>query len=70
MHPFSLAALGAGLLLATAPEVPLDPTRVCPLPIGSEVPSVGVRDIDGNERDLREIVAAQPTILIFYRGGW
>lgn len=44
--------------------------EVTPLLISSQIPDVMVKDIDGNDLNLRKAVAEQPTILIFYRGGW
>jgi hypothetical protein len=59
---------GGGLWAAEG--VPGSPTGVRPLLIGSEVPSVDVLRPDGSPLDLREEAAKQPTVLIFYRGGW
>ncbi|MCA9727701.1 MAG: hypothetical protein R3E12_13515 [Candidatus Eisenbacteria bacterium] len=56
--------------VADATAVPENPSEVCSIPIGTEVPSVTVRDLDGQPQDLHDVVSAQPTILIFYRGGW
>ncbi len=44
--------------------------QIQPLLIGATVPSVQVVTADGEAVDLKEIVSGQPTILIFYRGGW
>lgn len=44
--------------------------KVSPLLISSQIPDVTVKDIDGKDVNLREAIAKQPTILIFYRGGW
>lgn len=44
--------------------------EVSPLLISSKIPDVTVKDIDGNDVNLRAAVSKQPTILIFYRGGW
>jgi peroxiredoxin len=37
---------------------------------GAPVPAVAVRTDTGATVDLREALAAKPTVLIFYRGGW
>lgn len=44
--------------------------QVSPLLISSQIPDVSVKDIDGNDVNLRAAVSEQPSILIFYRGGW
>ncbi|MCO6473856.1 MAG: peroxiredoxin-like family protein [Melioribacteraceae bacterium] len=44
--------------------------EVCPINIGDKVPSVNLRDIDGEEINLRDITRDKKSILIFYRGGW
>ena len=41
-----------------------------PLAAGQSVPSAAVRQLDGLLVDLQQVVADQPTVLIFYRGGW
>lgn len=40
------------------------------LGVGQQIPAATVRSVDGQPVDLRQTVAKQPTILIFYRGGW
>lgn len=46
------------------------PTEICPILTGSELPPIKVLTLDGEEFDLNRAVAAKPTILIYYRGGW
>jgi len=41
-----------------------------PLAAGDRIPAAGLRDAEGRAVDLRSEVQGQPTILIFYRGGW
>ncbi|MBO6587301.1 MAG: AhpC/TSA family protein [Gracilimonas sp.] len=43
---------------------------VTPLLISSEIPDVTVKNIDGETVSLRDKVYEQPSILVFYRGGW
>jgi peroxiredoxin len=43
---------------------------VQPLQPGAAVPAVEVQDLDGRPVDLAAAVKQQPTVLIFYRGGW
>lgn len=73
----SIAAATLAVALATAPTALAAPPaaapsakEVQPLLIGSEVPAVTLADLDGKPIELRELVALQPTVLIFYRGGW
>ncbi|MDP3851705.1 MAG: peroxiredoxin-like family protein [Luteolibacter sp.] len=40
------------------------------LKTGDPIPDVVLRDADGGEFKLREHIAKQPAVLIFYRGGW
>ncbi|WP_215225448.1 peroxiredoxin-like family protein [Echinicola shivajiensis] len=51
-------------------DVPADPTDISPLLIGEQIPESKVKDTEGNEKSLNDIVAEKPTLLIFYRGGW
>ncbi|WP_200975268.1 peroxiredoxin-like family protein [Echinicola sp. 20G] len=72
---FVLAAmmLFSGLQLSFAQqslEVPADPTAISPLLIGEKIPNSQLKDPEGNKVALQEIVSKQPTLLIFYRGGW
>lgn len=49
------------------------PTRaedVSPLEKGSRAPVAKLRDPAGEPVDLAEVYASQPSVLIFYRGGW
>ncbi|WP_421775427.1 peroxiredoxin-like family protein [Gracilimonas sp.] len=44
--------------------------EVSPLLISSEIPDVAVKNIKGETISLRDKVSEQPSILVFYRGGW
>ena len=46
------------------------PESVQPLLIGATVPPLTLRSTNGEPFDLGQAIAKQPTILIFYRGGW
>ena len=37
---------------------------------GDSIPAATVRTVRGDELALADVIAAKPTILIFYRGGW
>jgi peroxiredoxin len=61
----------SGLAGATSVDgVPSEPAKVVPLPVGSAIPAVVVRNPDGSERRFGPGPLARPAILIFYRGGW
>ena len=64
---------GAALVCASpvlAADVPASAEDVRPLLVGSAVPEVELPATDGGVVDLAAAARAQPTILIFYRGGW
>lgn len=44
--------------------------KVTPVLISSTIPDVAVKNTDGEAVKLRNIVKDQPTIFVFYRGGW
>lgn len=41
-----------------------------PLGVGSEVPDINVRTVDGSNVALHTLLSERPTVLVFYRGGW
>ena len=43
---------------------------ISPILIGSNVPELMLRTIDGKPFNLNEAIRNKPTVLIFYRGGW
>lgn len=51
-------------------QIPQKAEDAKPLKIGDKVPSVTLRNADGLEIPLDKIIKNQPTVLIFYRGGW
>lgn len=57
-------------LPAFAAELPTDPSAVRPLPVGSAVPELSLRDVAGKPRRLHQVLAGKPALLVFYRGGW
>jgi len=60
------------LVLGGCPEASQSPSVEGPgsLQAGYFIPAVTLRALDGSPVDLRQAVAKQPTVLIFYRGGW
>lgn len=55
---------------AAQDRFPEKPEDISPLLIGEQVPAVMLSDASGKTIDLKAAIAAKPTILIFYRGGW
>ncbi|MCS3800253.1 peroxiredoxin-like family protein [Niastella sp. OAS944] len=53
-----------------ANEIPSKPEDISPLLIGENIPVITLPDAMGNNFDLNSAIAQQPTLLIFYRGGW
>ena len=51
-------------------EVPPSPADVCPLLTGTAIPQVILRTEDGEAFNLNSAVRQQPSVLLFYRGGW
>jgi peroxiredoxin len=53
-----------------AGAIPTGAENTQPLKAGELAPTAIVKTVDGADFDLGRAVAARPTILIFYRGGW
>ncbi|MGD9899328.1 MAG: hypothetical protein AB7T22_09400 [Calditrichaceae bacterium] len=51
-------------------KVASSPKEICPLLVGSQIPNLILKDLDGASYDLTKSVSKTPTILIIYRGGW
>ncbi len=70
--------LGACALAATAAfaggddgkPIPTSATDVTPLPVGAQIPSILLQTVGGEPVDLGAAVRENPSVLIFYRGGW
>ncbi len=54
----------------SAQALPDSPTKVNPILINSTIPDVSLKNIEGEDVKLRELAAQQPTMIVFYRGGW
>ena len=75
LSAFALALLLGGCGDAPAPTefeaaIPDSAEAVTPLPVGSTVPKVTLRTIDGAPVNLFALVQKKAAVLIFYRGGW
>jgi len=51
-------------------QLPNLATDICPILIGEKLPSVKVKNGNGESILLLDSLAAKPTVIIFYRGGW
>jgi peroxiredoxin len=68
-----LALAPLGSLPADSPQggpVADSPEHVHPLGVGDLAPDGALRNLDGKSVDLRNLIQAKPTVLIFYRGSW
>jgi peroxiredoxin len=57
-------------MLVQAQSVPDDPYQVEPALIGEQVPDITFKRADGSEVNFKNLISQQPTIFIYYRGGW
>jgi len=65
------AFLLAGSAMAhPADRVPDAPEEISPVLIGSTIPEVEVRDLEGKPVGLRAALAGRPAVLVFFRGEW
>jgi cytochrome oxidase Cu insertion factor (SCO1/SenC/PrrC family) len=55
---------------ASAAEVPDSAEKVTPLLIGATAPDVKLTTPDGEDVSLKDLLAKQRSVLVFYRGGW
>ncbi|MCU0448762.1 MAG: AhpC/TSA family protein [Bernardetiaceae bacterium] len=73
MNTLKLAGLGLLLTLVTGlaqAQVPAKPEDISPLLVGEKIPEVSLGQLDGGKVSLPQLVKRQPTVLVFYRGGW
>jgi peroxiredoxin len=73
-HALQLRTILGITLVASATSLALHGADAMATPrwldVGATVPAVTVLTTDGTAVDLREATIRQPTVLIFYRGGW
>ncbi len=53
-----------------AEQLAMSATEVMPLQVGDRIADAVVRDLDGKEKNLLQVLGGKPAVLIFYRGGW
>ena len=51
-------------------NIPDLPENIQPIAVGERIPPISLRSINNALIDLNSAIAAKPTVLIFYRGGW
>jgi peroxiredoxin len=56
--------------MTTSSEVPAFPQDVCPIFTGTAIPNVTLHTVAGEAFDLNNAIRQQPSVLVFYRGGW
>ncbi len=59
-----------GLTLKTMAQIPTNPEDISPLLIGESIPNAILQDANGETVRLEDVLSTQPTVLVFYRGGW
>jgi peroxiredoxin len=62
--------ISTGVKAQTSVDIPSKPEDISPLLIGENIPVIKLVDATGKDFDLNSAIGRQPTILIFYRGGW
>ena len=65
-----VSAALALLPLTGRAELPMAQEKVQPLGQGLQIPEDTLKTVDGKNFALRAETEAQPTVIIFYRGGW
>lgn len=46
------------------------PEEATPLQVGEQIPNLIVQALDNSKKEIGSIIAEQPSIILFYRGGW
>ncbi|MEP6885483.1 MAG: peroxiredoxin-like family protein [Gammaproteobacteria bacterium] len=67
MRFLAIGVLAAGLAGAAVPN---DPHEVTPIGVNARAPSFTAQDVDGRAFKFDPTTLRQPTMIIFYRGGW
>jgi peroxiredoxin len=66
----SLSMIGVLAISAAAAAVPDDPHNVTPIEINTAAPKFVAKEVDGRTFRFDPTSLRQPTMIIFYRGGW
>ena len=62
-----LAIMNLGIAAASVPD---DPHKVVPIAVNAKAPTFTAKEVDGRDFKFDPTSLRQPTLLIFYRGGW
>lgn len=65
-----MTCLAAPAIVEGQAAFPSLPGQVRPLMVGAPMPAAQLKTAAGEDFDLGSAIAAKPTILVFYRGGW
>lgn len=60
----------SGVMMPQKQNIALSAEDVCPIKIGEKVPNTMIKDVQGKEFNISEIINNKKSIIIFYRGGW
>lgn len=44
--------------------------EICPIKVGEQIPSVNIKNLEGESVNLNSLVKEKMSVLVFYRGGW
>ena len=69
---FKLFVITALLMISNFTIAQIYPTAndVKPLLIGQKIPNATLQNLDGKDVELESLMAEQPSVVVFYRGGW
>ncbi|SNY53431.1 Peroxiredoxin [Arsukibacterium tuosuense] len=72
MKLYQIAVIASlfSIKLMAAPAIAPSPEQVTPLLNGLAIPDVTLTTADNTAVDLNQLVKKQPSVLVFYRGGW
>lgn len=56
--------------MSSSYEIPEDEELIHPLLLNATIPSIILKDADGNDFDVNKAIADKATIVLFFLGGW
>lgn len=51
-------------------QLPERAEDISPLLIGEIIPEVNLLTVNGKDQNLKDLISAKPSVILFYRGGW
>jgi peroxiredoxin len=66
----NISMIGILAISTASAAVPVDPHNVTPIDVNSAAPKFVAKEVDGREFHFNPASLRQPTLIIFYRGGW